>query len=363
MTKRISRLLLVVSLFLAMSLSLSSCEQLQNLGLGKGPAVDVPPAVGEAEKVELSKDEKGLDEIDRQYLAYAKDKWSSFEKAVDKFGSSMDSYLDRVFNEAAYVNDQKEYVQTRDKLMEAVHGFEAVDPAGMPEEFKNLYGKLFLAGNRARYMINIIQQHNATNLPEDFDAFKAEIAPWQDEINKFFSDVDATGLAQAAANISPVDWQAEEARETNNRNTFNVADYGLKWGASRWDVMGVEGLRENGYNAEVLSYKTKTYQYDSVRNYHFNEYGQLDYYTYDIDGSTFDRGNYPDDPLYDDIYELAPMVMYHFVKDSPALRQQPYNDGMGNLTVSFDQPAETVLLTGAPDGSITLTVTGKTVEQ
>lgn len=363
MIKKNSRLAFVISLFLVIGLVFSACDQLDNLGIGKNGGLDVPSMVDENEKLSLEKDNKGLDKVDHQYLAYAKEKWGQFEKALDAFGEGMDTYLDKVFEKAEYIEDQKEFIKTRKDLLTAIRNIERVDPSGLPKNFENLYQKLYLAANRARYMIHQAQQNNAATMPGDFEYAKEEIAPFKQSIEQFFAEADSAGLDTAVANILPTDWTAEanRSRELNNRNTFNVADYGLKWGSSRWDVMGVEGMQEGGYNKEVLSYETVAYRYDSVRNYHFNEYGQLDYYTYDVDGSTHDRGVY-DDPLFDDIYELSPIIMYHFVRSGPALPVQPQNDGVGNLSVSFDLPAETVLLYGAVDGTITVTVTGKTVE-
>lgn len=360
MMKSEKRFSLILIMMLAFAILASSC---QYLGFGdKNNGLAVPSMVENPEDLELTIDEKGLNEIDRQYLAYGEEKWGQFVKAFDAFGKAMDSYLDKVFNDAIFVTENKDYIQSRDDLMKAIRNIERVKVEEIPQGFKNVYGKLYQVTNRARYLISITEQKNATNLPNDFDAIKAEIHPFKEDIEAFFATVKADGLEAAVAAVPAIDWTVEEARETDLRNTMNVYDYGLKWGASQWDVMGVEGLLEGGYKAENLSYATKVYQYDAVRTYHFNEYGQLDSYSYIIDGASFNRGNFQD-PLYDDIYELSSIVMYYFVLDSPALPTTPQDDGTGNYVIVFDQKSEIAELRGnIATGQITLTVTGKTVD-
>lgn len=357
---------LALGVLVSMTLLLCSCDQIKSITSGDGK-VEVPSMAQGAEAMELTRDDKGLSDIDRQYLAYGKEKWDQYYKAVEDFGQTMNkdqSFLTQMREYAVDIKGEKDYQQVRTDLMSAAQRFEKVDPAQIPQSFQDFYDKLYTVANRARHFIYRVEEMNATNLPDDFTDFQSELAPYKEQIEKFISAVESDGLDAAAGSIPATDWGQEDTRHVELRDTFNVADLGLKWGSSQWDVMGVEGLKKDGYNAELLSYPNHVYQYDTVRNYHFNEFGQLDYYTYDIDGDSFNRGIYSQtDPLFDDIKEISSIVMYYFVTDQPAIPAEPAGDGAGNYTVQYDMPAETVLLEGRADGTITLTVTGKTTDE
>lgn len=348
-------------LLVSMSLLLTGCDK---LGLSaSSKSLEVPTMAPAAAGVELSRDNKGLTEADHQYLAYAKEKLTNLDKGLETFGQKMSSYVDDIMKTAKDVEEYGDYVKTRNNLLEIAAQIEAVDPAQSPEAFKEVYNKLDLCANRVRHMLMQIEDKNATNLPAIYDTTKAEIQPFKEALDQFFAQVDSQGLDVAAANMPPTDWAAETERHDNLdlRNTMNVADYGLKWGSSRWQVMGVEGMQEGGASAETLSYNKVAYQYNAVLTYHFNEYGQLDSYTFDFDPASFNRGN-NEDPVLDDVIELSAIVMYYFINDSPAIPQQPVFDGVNGYTVSFDPPAEHVLLSGNPD-SLTLVVKGKTADE
>ncbi len=361
MNRKLRGFSLALVMLVSMSLLLSGCDKLGLGGSDKG--MEVPTMAPTVEGVELSRDNKGLTEADHQYLAYAKEKWTNLEKGLENFGEKMPGYVDDIMKTAKYVDSYPDYVKTRKALLEVAGQIEAVDPDQTPEHFKEVYNKLYLSANRVRHMLMQIEDKNATNLPAIYDTTKAEIQPFKEALEQFFTQVDSQGLDAAAANVPPTDWEAEKTRHDglDLRNTLNVADYGLKWGSSRWQVMGVEGMQEGGATAETLSYNKVAYQYNTVLTYHFNEYGQLDSYTFDFDAGSFDRGN-NEDPVYDDVLELSAIVMYYFINPTPAVPQQPVFDGVNGYTVSFDPPAERVLLSGNPE-SLTLVVEGKTVDE
>lgn len=360
MNNKLRGLSLTLVMLLSISLLLTGCDK---LGLGGSESMEVPTMAPTAEGVELSRDAKGLSEADHQYLAYAKEKWAALDKGLTDFSQKMGPLVEDIMNTAKYVEEYPDFVNARKTLLGVAAQIEAVDPAQTPEHFKEVYNKLYLSANRVRHLFMQIEDRNATNLPDMYDTTVAEIQPFKEALEQFFAQVDSQGLEAAAANVPATDWEAERARHDNLdlRNTLNVADYGLKWGSSRWQVMGVEGMQEGGYAAETLAYNKVAYQYNAVLTYHFNEYGQLDSYTFDFDPASFNRGNY-DDPLFDDVYELSSIVMYYFINDAPAIPQQPVFDGVSGYTVAFDPPAEHVLLSGSPE-TLQLQVEGKTMDE
>lgn len=353
---------LIVAILLISTMLFTACDQLDLDLFGKKEELEIPTMAQDLDNVQLERDEKGLSKSDRQYLAYAKDKAEGLSKAAANFEKSIDTFLKEVYETAQYIYENKDYSEAKLKIMEVVRQVEAVQPDQIPEEFVEVYTRLYQISNRLRHMLFQVESKNATNLPEVFNEMTDEITPFQEELNKFFEDVNNEGLGVAAANIPATDWDAEESRTVSLRNSFNVSDFGLKWGSGRWDVMGVEGLRRAGFMAENLSYDCVVYQYNAVRSYHFNEYGQLDSYKYDIDADSFTPNDYPDNPVYDDVKELSAIVMYDYISDTYAMPQEPYNDGAGNLTVSFDPPAESVILQGNTE-SLIVVVEGKTVDE
>lgn len=353
---------LVIAILLVSTMLFTACDKI-NLDLfNKKDELEIPTMAQDLDHVQLERDENGLNESDRQYLAYAKDKADGLNKAAANFENGIEAFLKEVYETAQYIYENKDYSDAKMKIMEVVRQVEAVQPDQIPEEFVEAYTRLYQISNRLRHMLFQVESKNATNLPEAFNDMMEEIKPFQEDLNSFFETINKDGLGAAAAAIPTTDWEAEEGRTVSLRNSFNVADFGLKWGSSRWDVMGVEGLVQDGFKAENLSYNTVVYQYNAVRTYHFNEYGQLDSYKYDIDADSFTPNDYPDNPVYDDVKELSAIVMYDYISDTYAMPQEPYNDGAGNLTVSFDPPAETVVLQGNVE-SLTLVVEGKTVDE
>lgn len=363
--------LLLVLLF-CLSLSLSACDLLKK-GDSDVPA-DLPVMEQSPENAEIKRDEKGMTESERQHLAYGKEHWNKFITAMVEFGESMESYLQEIKVKATPIDQIQTYKDSRDKLYKAARFLEAVDPTGIPESFKPAYAQMVVAANRARYMLSQIQQQNAYNLPDEYNNSLPFIDGIREQVVAFFDKVDAEGLAAAQGMVPNVDWAAEESREIKNREVFNVFDLGIRWGANRYEVMGVEGMQADAMSKEELVYPVHVYQYDALRKYHFNEYGQLDRYVYELDPHSFDDHYFDGqryvstgDPLLDDLNSLSAVVAFHFVPDQVAEAQplQDASDGSGDLVVVFDQPAEVVELRGntaIQEGPILITVSGKNVE-
>ncbi len=366
MSNKIIRRSLLLTLIFCLCIGLTACDKLNGVLGGKADEGVALPSMEQEPRAEaLSKDAQGLTESDHQYLAYAKDKAERFNTAFSEFGTKMDSYVDKIFTASLVIKDSKEYTETRDALYKACAQIERVRPDALPEEIKNLYEHLYYVANQARAMLTQVFQRNGTNLPKAYDDCKAVIDPELSKINAFIGTAESTGVDAAQNELDALDYDAILAAHPENRNTGNVSDYGIKWGASRFEVMGVEGLLPDAYSKEELGYACDLYNYKATRYYHFNEYDQLDSYRYDVDGSTFDYTHTSEDPVYNDVYDLAPLVMYWFVLDTPALPQTPTSDANGVYTVSFDLAAETVVIAGdstAPNDPIRITVTAKRLE-
>ena len=364
------RLALLLSLLLIISNGLSACDMLK-LG-GSDLDLPAPPVMEDAgENVELKRDGQGMTEAEKQHLSYAKDQWKRFYNATANFGETMDKYLEDIFSKALIVNENKDYLASKDKVIAACLALEQVKPEGIPASMKDLFAQFSVASNRMRGLISDIYVWNGTTLPEAFNEIVNEVETINQMAESFFTKADKEGVEAAAAEVQAVDWAAEESRERKLRETFNVYDYGIKWGASRYEVMGVEGMKENAFEVETLSYPTHVYQYGGTRNYHFNEHGQLDSITYELNGADFDRTHEgvagTGEPVFDDIYELIPVVQYAFDTSTYAYWKDPYQapDGSGDIYYEFDFPAETVVLRGnpaAPDEALRIIITAKTQE-
>lgn len=365
MSKQKQRVSLVLALLLCFSVALSACDMLKKSGgNNEQEPLNLPPMQATAGDVELTKDAQGLTEVDHQYLSYAKEKWAKFKSAFDNFGAQMNTYVDRIFNDALLVDDSAEYVNSRNELLSACHAIEAVNPLHVPAGFKNLYDQMDYACNQCRGLISRIKQTNGTNLPAGYDEIKPVVDGLDGQVKSFFDTVAASGIDAAQSVIPALDWAKISAVRPDNRKTFNVSDLGIKWGADRFTVMGVEGLQENAFNSDTLTYPCEVYQYKGTRTYHFNEQGQLDSYYYEMDPASYDP-NKTGDPVYDDVFELSSIVMYFFILDKPAQPITPVNDGTGKLVVTFDPPAESVVLSGVsgdPAAPIRLDVTAKTAQ-
>lgn len=351
----------IMLLLLSLSLTLSACNLLDK-DKGNSSGMTLPSMVVEGDGVSLERDEKGFSEVDRQYLAYAKEKWRMLQSASDRFGQEKDGFLDRIHNKAAIILKDEVYVSTRNDLLNAVNAIEYADPDKVPAPMKNLYSQMLVASNRARRLIYQVLSVNGIDIEENYASYRQTLDSVNESVQAFFAKADSEGLEAAAASMPAPDWAAlAEDRAVDNVKSFNIGDYGLNWGVSRWAVMGVEGLQENAMSMETLSYPCHIYQYDCTRTYHFNEQGQLDSYHYSIDGASFDRGNY-DDPVYDDMYELSAIVMYAFILEGPAIRSQPIDTGDGHWQVTFDPAAESVVLSAVqndPQQNIQLDVYAK----
>lgn len=365
---------MILVLIFCFSLSLSACDLLQK-GDSDVPA-DLPVMEQSPENAELKRDEKGMTESERQHLAYGKEHWSKFMTALAEFGEKMDGYLEEINVKATPIEKLPAYTESRDKLYKAAKNLEAVNPDGIPEGcFKTAFDQMVVAANRTRYMLSQVEQQNAYNLPEAYNDILPFINDTSDTLSEFLDKVDQEGLAAAEGMVPAVDWGAEEARwsdlansQIQNREVFNVFDLGIRWGASRYEVMGVEGMQADAMAKDQLVYPVHVYQYDGVRKYNFNEYGQLESYVYELDPASFDDHYMVDpnaDDLTNDMRNLSAVLEFHFAPDQIAELQYPEDagDGTGDVIVTFDQPAEFVEMRGNTAnqaGPIVITVSGKT---
>lgn len=359
MKKQTRNLGTALACVLCFSLLTTGCSL---FGGSKEEPLDLPVMESTLNGVELKRDNQGLSDSDREHLTYAKEKWASFKNAFNEFGNMMGKYTERIRTDALIVTDSQDYVNTRDALIEACTRIEAVKPEGIPQGMKNCYDQLVMATNRARWMISQVEQKNGVNLPQDFNDIQPVITDVDNRMTQFTQAIENSGLEAAQASMPALDWNAESNRQPTLRDTFNVVDLGIRWGASRWVVMGVEGLRQNAFSQDTLSYTGKYYQYGGTRTYHFNEFGQLDSYTYDLNGADFVPPESPGDEVYNDIYEISAILEYCFVLDKAALKIPPTTTAEGNYEVVIDQPAETVQIVGNPNNPaepIHITVTAK----
>lgn len=347
MNKPSTRLSLFFALVLSLSLLLTACDLFPGSSNGQEQpeGVQLPDMVEEPGAAELSKDEHGLSKVDAQYLEYSKDKSERLLSSIRGFGERIDSYLNKIFDEAIYIKDNADYTASRDALLQACKDVERLSFKDMPAFLKNQYEQLVVLANRSRFMIYQIMQSNGTKLPDVYNELKRLADSYQQQADQFFNTVNSQGPEAASQLIAPLDWAAEEARKVELFGTFNVHDLGLKWGASRHEVMGVEGLLSGAEDKEYLAYETKVYLYTGTRSYHFNEHGQLDGYDYALNTASYDKtpGN---NNVYEDLQAISPVLMYAFVLNTPAVPVTPTDQGGGIYAVSFDQAAETVLMTG-----------------
>ncbi len=280
MQKKFPKILLLLALILSVNLTLSSCSLFKKDKSSDNLSEEAIDIIQQEDAADAQKNEKGLSRREEDFLRFGEERLANLIKQFNAFGEGTASYQEDAINKGISVERNKKFIESRDQLLEACSKIEIIPLSTVPENLKNFYEQNFRLANHCRQMIYQIERQNATNLPGVYNDVLTELNAYAVQARDFIAKVQEAGVNAAFALIPPVDWAAEASKERVLNATFDVGELGISFGATRAEVMGVEGLIPNYDKLEKLEYNTKVYLYEGVRKYFFNEFDQLYKVTY-----------------------------------------------------------------------------------
>ncbi|MDO5734336.1 MAG: hypothetical protein Q4P08_04325 [Eubacteriales bacterium] len=275
MQSKTPKYLILICQILVLITLLSACSLFKKSKGNDAIDDEVANIVQEDPDADLKKNERGLSRREEDFLKFGEDKLANLIAAFNEFGKGTESYQSDVINKGIEVSKNKRFIETRDKLYEACTKIEAIPLSTVPESMRNFFEQNFRLANHCRLMAHSIQSENATNLPDAYNQVLTELNNYATQAQEFIAKIQDSGVELAQSIIPPVNWTEEEANRPSLTSTFDVAELGLYFGASRAEVMGVEGLVKDYDKLEKLEYDHTVYVYHGVRKYFFNEFDQL----------------------------------------------------------------------------------------
>lgn len=279
--------LCLLALILALT-STTSCRLSDKKKKGdeetKNVEIDLPEIEmeGSDEQAEASKNSKGLTAREVQYLNYMDDQLAKLDAAWTEFGKKMPTFTKAAIDQGDVVTELSSFTQPRAKLLDACSMVEVLPLSSVPANLKLLFDNGFVLCNQIRGLMYETMHMNATNMPADYKKLNDSFSAFLSHAKAFIDDANQGQIEKAQGYFEPVDWEAVSKQKIALEDVFNVADYGLPFGSSRAQVMGVEGIVSGYDRMDSLTYPCVVYIYEGSRTYHFNEHDQLVSYTYQL---------------------------------------------------------------------------------
>ncbi|MDO5738208.1 MAG: hypothetical protein Q4P65_03040 [Eubacteriales bacterium] len=357
MLKKFPKLSLLIVLCLALSL-LSACSLFKKGNKDSEIDREAADIIQQDEQLDDKKNEQGLNKREEDFLKFGEERLAELITAFNEFGEASKSYQNQVINEGKELKKIKIYKETRLKLLDACHKLETIPLSTVPENLKNFYDQNFRLANHCRQMIYQIDRTNATDLPQRYNTILGELNNYAASAKNYIATIQSQGINAAQGLIAPVDWAAEQEIERTLSSTFDIADFGLNFGSTRAEVMGVEGLIPDYDKLEKLEYNCEVYVYKGVRKYFFNEYDQLYKVQYEFRPNEMN----PFNDLLAIFYPLRRsfMVPEYFDTNAMASIQGPDENGQHYFTVDLAHLTATIKATADhPEIPLTVDVEGK----